>query len=88
MKKVNMVDLVRRVKAAKIVGERRPQKQKIVRAKHFTKWSPGKCLICNEAYDLLSYVHAEKHGFASPEEMIEKGVCVPLSEYDCGVLTR
>lgn len=35
-----------------------------------------KCLICGE--EILTYVHAEKHGYESKDEMINRGLAVMI----------
>lgn len=36
-----------------------------------------KCLICGE--EVCTYVHAEKHGFDSKDEMINRGLAVMIT---------
>lgn len=41
---------------------------------------PGKCLVegCGMVLDMLTYPHAQRHGFESPEEMIAAGMYKPI----------
>lgn len=43
------------------------------KAKHYTRWNPCKCLICNSRFGMLTNLHAESHGFASADAMIASG---------------
>jgi hypothetical protein len=39
--------------------------------KNVTRMTPGYCLICNKQFDVLTTIHAESHGYATPEKMIK-----------------
>lgn len=68
---------------SKIVQQAKPpRKMFVMKKKRITEFTPGKCLICGLGYDVLTYVHAEKHGYKSPEEMIKDGVVVALGEVE------
>lgn len=41
--------------------------------KHKTRWTGGVCLICGEYMEVITNMHAEKHGFKSADDMIEAG---------------
>ena len=41
-------------------------------------WTSGRCKICGECYEVLTLHHAERHGFASKEEMIQAGAVEPI----------
>jgi len=41
--------------------------------KHKTRWTGGVCLICGEYMEVITNMHAEKHGFKSADDMINAG---------------
>jgi hypothetical protein len=49
------------------------KKPPIDRASNYHRY---KCLICGE--ELLTYVHAERHGYESKDEMINKGLAIMI----------
>jgi hypothetical protein len=44
---------------------------------HSPKHNRYKCLICGE--EIMTFVHAEKHGYESKDEMINMGLAVLIS---------
>lgn len=42
-----------------------------IKTKNVTRMTPGYCLICNKQFDVLTTIHAESHGYATPEKMIK-----------------
>lgn len=75
--------MVQQAKASSIIREAKPpRKMFVMKKKRITMFTPGKCLVCGLGYDVLTYVHAEKHGYKSPEEMIKAGVVVALGEVE------
>lgn len=39
---------------------------------------PGKCLICGQVLDMLTYPHSNRCGFSSPDEQIKAGMYKPI----------
>ena len=77
--------LVQSVRAASIEGEKKPKRtyRFFGKAKNLA-WIPGRCLICGECYDMLTHVHAQKHGYETREDMIKDGKTEP-TEFSSGL---
>lgn len=75
---------VREIKASTIEANARQAKKPVrtyqwsVKSKKAMMWTAGRCKICGECYEILTNCHAERHGFASKEEMIEAGAVEPI----------
>lgn len=75
--------MVQQIKADSIIRETNPpQKMFVMKKKRLTRYTPAKCLLCGLGYDVLTYVHAGKHGYKSPDEMIKAGVIMPIGEVE------
>lgn len=37
-----------------------------------SRWGSGVCKKCDEYFEVITFLHAEKHGFKHPNEMAEK----------------
>ncbi len=75
---------VREIKASAIESNARQAKKPVrtyqwsVRSKKALAWTAGRCKLCGECYEVLTNVHAERHGFRDKYEMIECGAVEPI----------
>lgn len=73
--------VVQSIRAASIEGEKKPKRMYRFygKAKSLV-WVPGRCLICGACYDVLTHVHAQKHGYETREDMIKAGMVEPIEQ--------
>ena len=45
----------------------------VVGTKRHSRWSSGICQMCGEFFQMITFEHANKHGFARPEDMAKNG---------------
>ena len=50
------------------------RKPVIVRVKNHSKNCEGICKICGNSFSMITVSHANRHGYETPEEMIEADV--------------
>lgn len=43
-----------------------------------SRWTPGYCTLCREAFQMITKDHAAKHGFKSPDDMAKSDIVRPL----------
>lgn len=55
------------------IEQNRKSKRPLVVLPKKSKDGPCKCLICGQILDILTHVHAEKHGYSCKQDLIKAG---------------
>lgn len=84
MKSSKMTRIIAEANAATIETKARQERKRArgfqwsYKNKKAIAWTSGRCKICGECYEVLTNHHAERHGFASREEMVKAGAIEPI----------
>ena len=55
----------------------------VVRGQHqITRWASGFCAKCNESFYMITYAHAELHGYDSPDRMAREADFLMWNRHD------